>query len=111
MSLLKLGDFFMKHGRWGSSKKNFVKIEKCFIDELGAGEEKPDDGAMVRAMVAMAHTLKLRAIAGGVENARQLELLAAMGCDAAFGYHLGRAMAPEGVEALLESGYLQTQNL
>ena len=57
---------------------------------------------MVRAMVAMAHTLKLRAIAGGVENARQLELLAAMGCDAAFGYHLGRAMAPEGVEALLE---------
>ena len=78
-----------------------VKIEKCFIDELGAAEEKPDDGAMVRAMVAMAHTLKLRAIAGGVENARQLELLAAMGCDAAFGYHLGRAMAPEGVEALL----------
>ena len=77
-----------------------VKIEKCFIDELGTSA---DDGAMVRAMVAMAHTLKLRAIAGGVENANQLELLAAMGCDAAFGYHLGRAMAPEGVEALLKA--------
>ena len=77
-----------------------VKIEKCFIDELNDGAE---DSAMVQAMVAMAHTLKLRAIAGGVESARQLELLAAMGCDAAFGYHLGRAMPPEGVEALLKA--------
>ena len=30
-----------------------------------------------------------------------LELLAEMGCDEAFGYFLGRAMAPDGVEALL----------
>ncbi|WP_312440092.1 EAL domain-containing protein [Janthinobacterium sp.] len=85
-----------------------VKIEKCFIDELG---ESADDGAMVRAMVAMAHTLKLRAIAGGVESARQLELLADMGCDAAFGYHLGRATAPDGVEALLGAYCAQAQNL
>ena len=84
-----------------------VKIEKCFIDELG----KPGgDGAMVRAIVAMAHTLKLRTIAGGVENSVQLELLAEMGCDQAFGYLLGRAMAPDGVEALLRSS-VAVQNL
>ena len=77
-----------------------VKIEKCFVDDLG----KPGgDGAMVRAIVAMAHTLGLRTVAGGVENGEQLELLAEMGCDEAFGYFLGRAMAPEGVEALLKS--------
>lgn len=51
----------------------------------------------------MAHTLGLRTVAGGVENGEQLELLAEMGCDEAFGYFLGRAMAPEGVEALLKS--------
>jgi len=77
-----------------------VKIEKCFVDDLG----KPgDDSAMVRAIVAMARTLGLRTIASGVESGVQLELLAGMGCDEAFGYFLGRAMAPEGIEALLKS--------
>jgi diguanylate cyclase (GGDEF)-like protein/PAS domain S-box-containing protein len=77
-----------------------VKIEKCFVDDLG----KPgDDSAMVRAIIAMARTLGLRTIAGGVESGAQLELLAGMGCDEAFGYFLGRAMAPEGIEALLKS--------
>src|SRR5450830_1176442 len=77
-----------------------VKIEKCFVDDLG----KPGgDGAMVRAIVAMARTLGLRTIAGGVESGAQLELLAEMGCDEAFGYYLGRAMAPEGIEVLLKS--------
>ena len=77
-----------------------VKIEKCFVDDLG----KPgDDSAMVRAIVAMARTLGLRTIASGVESGAQLELLAGMGCDEAFGYFLGRAMAPEGIEALLRT--------
>ncbi len=96
-----ISDFGTGDGPLQSLKRfpvDAIRIEKCFVDELGDGVE---DGAMARAMVAMAHTLKLRAIAGGVENARQLALLAAMGCDAAFGYHLGRAMAPEGVAALL----------
>ena len=28
MSLLKVGEAFLKHGRWGKPKKNFVKVEK-----------------------------------------------------------------------------------
>ena len=28
MSLLKIGDTFLKHGRWGKPKKNYVKVEK-----------------------------------------------------------------------------------
>ncbi|MBW3498089.1 hypothetical protein, partial [Janthinobacterium sp. NKUCC08_JDC] len=48
-------------------------------------------------------TLGLRTIAGGVESGEQLELLAEMGCDEAFGYFLGRAVAPEDIEALLKS--------
>ncbi|MGK5079534.1 putative bifunctional diguanylate cyclase/phosphodiesterase [Janthinobacterium sp. HLX7-2] len=80
-----------------------VKIAKCFVDDLG----KPGgDGAMVRAIVAMAHTLKLRTIAGGVENSEQLELLAEMGCDEVFGYLIGRAMAPDGIETLLKPATL-----
>jgi len=83
-----------------------VRIEKCFIDDLGRppGPGQDEAGAMVRAIVAMARTLRLRTIASGVENSEQLELLAAMGCDEAFGYFLGRAVEPDGVEALLKSG-------
>jgi diguanylate cyclase (GGDEF)-like protein len=78
-----------------------VKIEKCFVDDLG----KPGgDSAMVRAIVAMARTLGLRTVASGVESGEQLELLAEMGCDEAFGYFLGRAMAPEAIDVLLRNG-------
>jgi len=35
MSLLRLGDSFMKHGRWGKPKKNFVRVEKSNEREDG----------------------------------------------------------------------------
>ena len=91
-----------------------VKIDKCFIDELrrgggadgtgaAAAEGGADDGAMVRAIISMAHTLDMRVIAGGVETGEQLTQLTAMGCDEAFGFCLSRAVAPEELEALLAS--------
>ena len=78
-----------------------VKIEKCFVDELGRGSEK--GASMARAIVAMARTLGLRTIASGVESAAQLALLAEMGCDEAFGYLLGRAVEPADIAPLLAS--------
>ncbi|WP_317204135.1 putative bifunctional diguanylate cyclase/phosphodiesterase [Janthinobacterium sp.] len=81
-----------------------VKIEKCFIDELGRQDGAVGDrGAMVRALVAMAHTMKMRVVAGGVETADQLAQLVAMDCDEAFGYYLSRAVAPDEIDALLKS--------
>ncbi|CDG81721.1 putative bifunctional diguanylate cyclase/phosphodiesterase, partial [Janthinobacterium agaricidamnosum] len=83
-----------------------VKIEKCFIEDLDKTDAEGDAeaGAMARAIVAMAHTLKLRTIASGVETSAQLEQLALMGCDEAFGFYLGRAVAPAEIDGLIKSG-------
>jgi diguanylate cyclase (GGDEF)-like protein len=86
-----------------------VKIDKSFVDELhGArqpaetpGAAKGADGAMVRAIIAMAHTLNMQVIAGGVENSDQLAQLSAMGCDEAFGFCLSPAVQADEVETLL----------
>jgi EAL domain-containing protein (putative c-di-GMP-specific phosphodiesterase class I) len=58
---------------------------------------------MVRAIIAMAHTLDMQVIAGGVETGDQLSQLTAMGCDEAFGFCLSAAVSPGEVEALLAS--------
>lgn len=54
-------------------------------------------------MVAMAHTMKMRVLAGGVETADQLAQLVAMDCDEAFGFYLSRAVAPAEIDGLVKS--------
>ena len=72
-----------------------VKIDKSFVDDLARG------GAMVRAIVEMAHALDMRVMAAGVETEEQLAQLSAMGCDEVFGFCLSAAVAPEEVALLL----------
>lgn len=90
---------------------DLVKINKSFVDDLRRSALPPhdrhgdgrtaDEGAMVRAIIAMAHTLNMQVIAGGVETGDQLSQLTAMGCDEAFGFCLSAAVPPEEVETLL----------
>jgi diguanylate cyclase (GGDEF)-like protein len=66
-----------------------VKIDRAFVDGL------PDDGddlAITRAVIAMAHSLKLTVVAEGVETQAQLQVLRQLGCDQVQGYLLGRPM-------------------
>jgi EAL domain-containing protein (putative c-di-GMP-specific phosphodiesterase class I) len=72
-----------------------VKIDKSFVDDLSRG------GAMVKAIIEMAHTLNMRAIAAGVETPEQLAQLSEMGCDEAFGFCISAAVPPEAVALLL----------
>ena len=76
-----------------------VRIGKCFIDEL---RRPVDDGAMLRAIIAKAHALKMRVIAGGVETSAQLARLGVMDCDEAFGFCMGGAVLPAGIELMLQ---------
>ncbi len=71
---------------------NSVKIDRSFIRDLpGDG----DDAAITEAIIAMAHSLRLRVIAEGVETEEQLRFLRAHGCDEMQGYHFSRPL-PEG---------------
>ncbi len=66
-----------------------LKIDQSFVRAIDA---QPDDTAIVRAIVQMAHSLGLKTIAEGVENTAVLELLRKLGCDEAQGYHYARPL-------------------
>ena len=75
-----------------------LKIDQSFVRELCTN---PDDAAIVRAVVQMAHSLSLTTIAEGVETAEMAQALLAYGCDEAQGYHYGRPMPAEELSAFL----------
>jgi diguanylate cyclase (GGDEF)-like protein len=61
-----------------------IKIDSSFVGRLC---EAGDDAVIVQSIVDLVHTLGLRSVAEGVEDAATAGLLRAMGCDAAQGYH------------------------
>lgn len=73
---------------------NRLKIDKSFIFPLaGQRAENPQDAAaIVRAIIAMAHSLSLSVVAEGVETAAHLHTLKVMGCDLYQGYLLSPAL-------------------
>jgi len=77
---------------------NEVKVDKSFV--LGAATQSADE-AIVRATIELGHTLGLRVVAEGVEEAEMLGLLAAWGCDVAQGYFISRPIPPEAFTAWL----------
>ena len=69
-----------------------LKIDRSFICDLHSGNSSV---AIARAIVAMAHELKLKVLAEGVDSAEQLEILSELGCDLLQGFYLSRPLAAE----------------
>jgi len=70
-----------------------LKIDRSFIWNMHRSD---NDMAIVVAIIAMGHGLKLQVIAEGVENEEQLETLKKCGCETIQGYLTGRpALAEE----------------
>jgi EAL domain-containing protein (putative c-di-GMP-specific phosphodiesterase class I) len=75
-----------------------LKIDQSFVGGLG---KDANDTAIVTAMIAMAHSLRLTVIAEGVETAEQAALLKARGCEAAQGYFFGKPVPAEALTEVL----------
>jgi len=78
-----------------------LKIDRGFIAELIS---RADDASIVRAIVSLAHSLRLKVVAEGVETREQLDLLKSLGCDQYQGFCFSPAVpAPQFATLLRES--------
>ena len=81
-----------------------LKIDKSFICGL---PQDTENAAITRAIIAMAHGLKMAVVAEGVETDEQLVLLEEFGCDMVQGFYLGHPSPPESITLMLQKGCAQ----
>jgi diguanylate cyclase (GGDEF)-like protein/PAS domain S-box-containing protein len=78
-----------------------LKIDRAFIRDITT---KPDDASIAVAIITLAHSLKLKVIAEGVETEAQLNFLKFHGCDEMQGYYFSPALSVEScTQALTEN--------
>ncbi|MFO7642180.1 MAG: EAL domain-containing protein [Candidatus Competibacteraceae bacterium] len=82
-----------------------LKIDRSFVMDLPASASS---GAIVEAIVTLAHGLGLEVVAEGVETAEQRDFLGARGCDEGQGYLFGRPMPLVEFRKLLAQDRLRT---
>jgi diguanylate cyclase (GGDEF)-like protein len=67
-----------------------LKIDKSFVRAMSSDTR---NAIVVRSTIELAHSLGMRTVAEGIEDAATLERLRALGCELAQGFHLSRPLA------------------
>ncbi len=82
-----------------------LKIDRSFVHAM---MKEAAAGTLVETIVSLAHTLRLKVVAEGVETDDQLNALAALGCDQLQGYVFSKPVPPEAVPSLLDANSYAT---
>jgi diguanylate cyclase (GGDEF)-like protein len=82
-----------------------LKIDQSFVRELGCEV----DASIVQAIISLAHSLRLKVVAEGVETSEQLRFLRSLGCDQYQGYHFSPPL-PAGEFAELVRGWQRPED-
>ncbi len=78
-----------------------LKIDRSFVKDA---TKDMDSAAIVKAIIAMSHCLKLRVVAEGVETEEQLKFLSDEGCDEFQGYLISPPLPADEVVRFLAKG-------
>ena len=74
---------------------DILKIDQSFVRDVTSD---PDDAALVAGIIALAHSLRLKVVAEGVETLEQRDFLIGCNCDSIQGYLLSQPVPPETFE-------------
>ena len=74
---------------------DIVKIDRVFVEGIPDSRE---DTAVVEAIAGLTRGLRLRLLAEGIQNDRQLQLLKGLGCQLGQGYYWSKALPPDQYE-------------
>ncbi|MEM8843908.1 MAG: EAL domain-containing protein [Pseudomonadota bacterium] len=74
---------------------DLLKIDAAFVKDV---ESNPDDRAIIKSIIALAKTMRLKVVAEGVETRKQEQILKNFGCDYIQGYYIGRPLCSEEFE-------------
>jgi EAL domain-containing protein (putative c-di-GMP-specific phosphodiesterase class I) len=100
---VSIDDFGTGYSSLGYLKRfpvDTVKIDKSFIDDI---ETQASDLEIVKAIIAIAHSIHLTVIAEGVETAGQFERLRDAGCEQAQGYFYSRPLSAPSMTEFLQT--------
>jgi diguanylate cyclase (GGDEF)-like protein/PAS domain S-box-containing protein len=85
-----------------------LKLDRVFISGVDAN---PQDAAIIQAVIALAHSLGMHAVAEGVETQRQADELWAMGCDHAQGFLWSAAVPSDQLVSMLRTNTIRTEGV
>ena len=80
-----------------------IKIDRSFVMDCTADSKNL---VIIKAIIAMGHSLGKKIIAEGIETEMQYHLLKELGCDEAQGYYFNHPIPPEEFEQLIAKGRL-----
>jgi EAL domain-containing protein (putative c-di-GMP-specific phosphodiesterase class I) len=101
--MLSMDDFGTGHSSLSCLHRfpiDFLKIDRAFIGNMGLNREY---AAIVHAVVTLAHNLRIRVVAEGIETLEQAVQLQSLDCDLGQGYFFSRPIPAVQIAPLLEN--------